>query len=91
MYIAQEDTMDPLNFGDSFGGSLDDASDEEPSALTTPGVPLPVNPHLSRNPFTAQHTDRDTDLDTDSIADFNAMRSSVPPESDTDNPQPYPR
>lgn len=91
LYVALEDTMDPLNFCDSFGGSLDDASDEEPSTLTTPGVPLPVNPYLPRNPFAAQHIDQDTGLDTDSIADFNAMQSSVSPESDTDNSQLYPR
>lgn len=43
--------MNLLNFGDSFGGSLGDASDKEPSTLTTLGVPLSVNPHLPQNLF----------------------------------------
>lgn len=90
MYVALEDTIDPLNFCDSFGRSLNDTSDEEPSTLTTSDVSLPVNPYLPQNLFATQYIDQDTGLDTDSIADFNAMRSSVLSESDTNNPQLYP-
>lgn len=79
--------MDLLTFGGSFGGSLGDDPDEELSSPNSPDVPLPVNLNLHRNPLGAQPTD----LDTESIADFNAMRSSVPPESDTDKPRPYAR
>ena len=91
LYIALKDTIDPLNFGDSFGGSLDDASNEEPSTLTIPGVLLPVNSYLFRNPFAAQNIDQNTGLNTDSIADFNTMQSNVPLESNKDNPQLYQR
>ena len=48
--------MNLLNFGNSFGGNLNDTFDKKPSALTTSGVSLPVNFYLPRNPFAAQHT-----------------------------------
>lgn len=55
LYVALENTIDPINFCDSFDGSLDDVSDKKPSILTIPGVPLPVNPYLPQNLFAAQH------------------------------------
>ena len=91
VYIALEDTIDLLNFGDSFDGSLDNASDKKPFTLTTPDVHLLENPYLPWNLFATQHIDQNIDLNTDSIADFNAIQSSIFPESDIDNLQLYPR
>lgn len=85
LYIALEDIIDLLNFYNSFDGNFNDASDKESSTLSILGIPLFVNPYLSQNPFIAQHIDQDTDLDTDSITNFNAMQSSVPLKSDTYN------
>ena len=91
MYVALEDTIDPLNFRNSFGESFNDTFDKKPSTFTTPSVPLPVNTYLPQNPFAAQHIDQDIGLDTDNIMNFNTMQSRVPPESNTNNSQLYPR
>lgn len=77
LYVALEDIMNPLNFCNSFDRNFNDASNKKPSILTTLGVLLPVNPYLSWNPFVALHTDQNTDLDTDSIANFNAMQLNI--------------
>lgn len=85
MYVALKDIIDPLNFCNSFGKSLNNIFDKEPSTLTIPGVSLSVNSYLPQNLFAAQHIDQNTNLNTDNIVDFNIMQSSVLFESNTDN------
>lgn len=73
LYVALEDTINLLNFYNSFDRNFNNVFDKKLSTLTTLGIFLPVNPYLFWNLFFAQHTDKNIDLDTDSIADFNVM------------------
>ena len=91
LYIALKNTIDLLNFGDSFDESLGDVSDKKTSTLTTLSIPLSVNPNLPWNLFVAKDMIQDTGLDIDSIANFKIMQSSIPLELDTNNLQLYPR
>lgn len=76
--------MDQLTFGDSFGNSLGDVLDDNVLDGDVSDneiyVPLSVNSSLPAQP---------RNLDMESVVNFNAMRLSALPESNTDKPQPY--